>query len=155
MCTCSHTHIGNNSRWNTYVLRRAHHWREMIENWVISAKARKHRVLVVMYEDLKNNEVAQIKRMLNFLHVNYSIDVLKTRLSQNFTDSFHRKHGGNEGLFEPYTGPQKAHVLNIISQTQKKLEHHNLTSVLNVNRYLAKYDINRFLTKLHELGSRT
>ena len=147
---------GDHPKWNGFVTRRASVWGEMIDNWVINtAKYHKHRVLVVMYEDLKGNEEPQILRMVKFLNMgggfdNKSEDLPVTRPSQNFTANFHRKHSSTEETFEPYTTQQKAYVLNIITQIQKKLEKHNLTSILNVSRYLKKYNTKAFLDKLNE-----
>ena len=117
-------------------------WREMIDNWVINtAKYHNNRVLVVVYEDLKGNEEAHVVRMVKFLKMGSNFDeesqdLPVTRPSQNFTVSFHRKHSSTEGTFEPYTSQQKDHILDIITQAQRKLERHNLTLVLDVSRYL-------------------
>ena len=112
-----------------------------------------------MYEDLKGNEESQVLRMVKFLNIgggsdNKTEDQAVTRSTQNFTATFHRKHSSTEGTFDPYTSQQKAYVLNIITQTQKKLEKHNLTSVLSMNRYLEKYSTKTLLGKLHENDSK-
>ena len=136
--------------------KRAQNWMEIIDNWVINgAKSHKHRVMVVVYEDLKSEEEEYVGRMVNFLNLggssdNKTDDLAVTRPLQNFTRSFHRIHSSTEEPFEPYTSHQKAYIVGIISQTQKKLEKHNLTSVLNVSRYLAKHDTKTFVGKLHE-----
>ena len=149
--------LGDHPRWNVFVTKRALIWMEMIDNWVINTATKYHkdRVLVVMYEDLKGNEEPHILRMVKFLKMggsfeNKSEDLTVTRPSQNFTISFHRKHSSTDLTFEPYTSQQKAHVLNIITQTQKKLERHKLTSVLDVSRYLEKYNTKAVIGKLHE-----
>ena len=129
---------------------------DIIDNWVInSVRSYRHRVLVVVYEDLKSDEDMHVQRMVNFLNMVEGVDnktdnLAVTRPSRNFTRSFHRKRSGTEESFEHYTGPQKTHVLDIITQTQKRLEKHNLTSVLDVSRYLEKYESKTFLGKLHE-----
>lgn len=135
----------------------------MIDNWVINTATKYHkdRVLVMMYEDLKANEEPHILRMVKFLKMGGSFnsksddDLMVTRPSQNFTVSFHRKHSSTELTFEPYTSQQKAHVLNIITQTQKKLEKHNLTLVLDVSRYLEKHNAKAIIGKLHENDNNT
>ena len=121
---------------------------QIIDNWIIdtvSQKPPKHKVLVVMYEDLQENEEIEMERMLKFLRLGSyadntltSDDTPHTRPSQNFTATFHRKHGDNEEPFDPFTPQQRAHVMNIIAQTQKKLQKHNLTPILDVSRYLIK-----------------
>lgn len=127
---------------------------ELIDNWVINtAKYHKNRLLVVMYEDLKGNEEQHILRMVKFLKMggsfeNTNEELPVTRPLQNFTVSFHRKHGSTEGTFEPYTSQQRGHVLNIITQTQKKLERHNLTSILDVSRYMGKSNGKALVGKL-------
>ena len=120
----------------------------IIDNWVIdtvSLKSPKHKVLVVMYEDLQENEEIEMKRMLRFLRLGpYADDTLTsddtphTQPSQNFTATFRRKHSVNEEPFDPFTPEQRAHVMNIIAQTQKKLQKHNITPVLDVSRYLTR-----------------
>ena len=124
-------------------MKRARIWMDIIEGWVINnMKTAKHRILVVMYEDLKSNEESQLQRMVNFLNTGSKFDEeveddpTITRPSRNFTASFHRKHSSTEEPFEPYTSQQKAHVLDIITRTQKRLERNDLTSILSVGRYL-------------------
>lgn len=131
---------------------------EMIDNWVINTATKHHkdRVLVMMYEDLKGSEELYVVRMVKFLKMGGIFDEdsedlpVTARPLQNFTVSFHRKHSSTEGAFEPYTSQQKAHVLNVISQTQRKLERNNLTSVLDVTRYLEKYSTKVVVDKLRE-----
>jgi hypothetical protein len=130
---------------------------EVIDNWVINtAKYHKNRLLVVMYEDLKGNEEQHVVRMVKFLKLggsfeNKSEELAVTRPSQNFTVSFHRKHSSTEGTLDPYTSQQRAHVLNVITQTQKKLERHNLTSILDVSRYLGKNNAKALVGKVQEI----
>ena len=137
---------GNNTGWNGFVHRRAILWRDMIDNWIVKSRgAHKHRVLVVKYEDLQNNEEAEVKRMLQFLHMDQLVnetavventEVTNTKPSQNFTTSFHRKHSSSDETFEPFTAVQKAYVQNTVRETQRKLETYHLTNVLDVRRYL-------------------
>ena len=118
----------------------------MIDNWVIDS--RKHRVLVVMYEDLKDNERAEMKRMLNFLRLGSNGDnsiagegssqTTSLRPLQNFTANFHRKHSRSEEPFDPFTPQQRSYVVSLIAQTQRRLQKHNMTSVLDVSRYLTR-----------------
>ena len=99
-----------------------------------------------MYEDLKENEEIEMERMLKFLRLgSYTDDTSSsndtpytTRPSQNFTATFRRKHSDNEEPFDPFTLQQRAHVMNIIAQTQKKLQKHNMTPILDVSRYLKR-----------------
>ena len=158
-----HAHAGNNSGWNSFVLRRAHLWKEMIDNWVINtAKSHKHRVLVVMYEDLKNNEDEEIKRMIKFLQLGSSSEsessdeeLSYTRPSKIFTTTFYRKHDEDDGPFDPFTATQRNLVMDLVAQTQKRLEKHKLKSILDVSRYVAKEDARKFMVKMRELGNRT
>ena len=140
----------------------------IIENWIINnaKSSHKHKILVVLYEDLKENKNVEIERMLKFLKVDSlteaedhsnntsNVNVTQPTPLKNFTGIFHRKHSSNEELFEPYTTAQKAHVLDVISQAQKRLVKYNLTPVLDVNRYLTKED-KALLAKFHEENDRT
>lgn len=134
---------GNNTKWNVFIHRKAHMWMEMINNWVIKSKHHKNKILVVMYEDLKNNEEVEIERMLNFLKMGQlnrnsmeTTQATPTGPLQNFTTNFHRKHNSNDEMFQPFTDPQRAYVLNIIRETQRKLEQNRLSIILDVSRYL-------------------
>ena len=123
-------------------------------------------MLVVMYEDLKKNKNEQIHRMLKFLKVDSLDDEPNdgsnaSNLSatekiplKNFTTTFHRKHSSSEELFDPFTTAQKVHVLDMIYQTQKKLEKYHLTPVLDVSRYLKRED-RELLAKFHGEDGRT
>lgn len=137
---------GNNTGWNRFVQRRSRAWMEMIDNWIIdSLKSQKHKILVVKYEDLKENEEVEMERMLRFLRLGaftddtFTTEVMPhTRPSQNFTATFHRKHSRSEEQFDHFTSQQRAHVMSIIAQMQRKLQKYNMTPILDVSRYLTR-----------------
>ena len=65
MSYCYYT--GTNSDWNDFVHEQALIWERTVLAWV--SNNHNHPVLVVKYEDLKNETVAELKRMLDFLQV--------------------------------------------------------------------------------------
>ena len=81
----------------------------MIVNYVIEPQH--HPMLIVYYEDLKRNVVRELKRMLAFLDVSYSVNDLHNMMLSKF-DQFHRNHSDE---FEHYTKSQKQLINSIIS----------------------------------------
>ena len=65
----------------------------MIRNWLVNS--RNHPVLLVKYEELKQNTLQEVLRMLNFLMVPYSKDMVEQRLAAGF-NSFQRSHHKND-----------------------------------------------------------
>ena len=49
----------------------------MLRNWVILGKD--HPVLLVKYENLKNNTLGEVKRMLHFMKVEFSDKEVESR----------------------------------------------------------------------------
>ena len=66
-----HTSItGSNSSWNEYVFRRAKVWKEFFSGWVLNTAGQ--RLLVVRYEDLLEDTITELRRILHFLKVPFS-----------------------------------------------------------------------------------
>ena len=111
--------------------REAYRWKEMVDNWIIQSKPQ-HPVLVVRYEDIKANQVSEVKRILDFLHFPYEEEELHSRLSEGH-GSFQRKH---TNTFDPYTSTQRKFVKSIVHQTTNLAKLRDWDSVLRLEEYL-------------------
>ena len=94
----------------------------MIRNWLVNN--RNHPVLVVKYEELKQNTLQEVLRMLNFLKVPYSKDMVVEKLTAGF-NSFQRSH--HEDDFDHYIPEQRNFVRKVVISTNKLLEENHLS----------------------------
>lgn len=122
--------FGNNELWENFVLQQARRWKTMLINWVINRK--NHPVLVVKYESLQNDSTTELKRIHNFLGLNY--DTVHTQNQNDALQTFHRKHNNQ---FDHYTPFQKSFVDSIVTETVQLLEGSNLSEVIDVKDYYA------------------
>ena len=99
---CSFLLPGDNPRWNAFVYDQSQRWFTMLENWI--SKNRKHPVLLVKYEDLKNDTAMEIQKILDFLDISYSTEDLQRQLSGGFS-AFRRSH--TKENFDHFTPEQK------------------------------------------------
>ena len=65
-------------------------WKAYFSVWLVDGTNHGHRVLVVKYEDMKKDSLAEVKRMLDFLRFRYKENELQRRLAAGSMDSFHR-----------------------------------------------------------------
>ena len=107
-------------------------WERTVLAWV--ANNHNHPVLIVRYEDLKNNTrtVVEMKRMLDFLQVPYSSSRLSEVVARGYS-VYKRQHGEE---FDHYTQDQRDTVRSAIERVAKSLEEHNLLKRANVSVYL-------------------
>ena len=77
--------------------------------------------LVIRYEDLKSDTLSQVKKMLNFLKVPVSDQLLEARMSTRY-EKFHRSHPQE---FEHYTPEQKQWVLEAVQEVINMLRKEN------------------------------
>lgn len=97
---------------------------------MIEGKTAGRKVLVVHYEDIKRDSKSQTKMMLDFLGV-AMISTVENSFSQ-----FHRQHNRSEKTFDPFTQNQRELVASTIKNTMTEVERNNLSSTINLNRYL-------------------
>lgn len=107
-------------------------WQKGIESWLIEYR---EPVLVVQYEDLKENTSAQITKMLKFLNVDYNSSTLNQKLSKGF-ESFHRKNHLQE--FEHFTAEQRVLVNSIIKDVISLLSFSEKSHMLDIDRYISE-----------------
>ena len=98
--------------------------------WVLNNH--RHPVLVVKYEDVKNDTETEIAKMLNFLQVPYSRSRLREVVARGYS-AYKRPHGEE---FEHYTREQRASVRAAIVRVKQSLDGHNLLDKANVSLYL-------------------
>ena len=112
---------GENGRWDSYVRSQAERWLTMIDRWIVNN--RNHTVLVVKYEKLKSEPIPEVRRMLDFLGINYSAEYLQRRIDEGFS-TFRRKYDNVK--FEHFTSQQKSWVNSIIMNATDLLNDHNI-----------------------------
>ena len=77
--------------------------------------------LIIRYEDLKSDTLSQVKKMMNFLKIPVSDELLEARMSTGY-EKFHRSHTQE---FEHYTPEQKQQVLGVVKEVINMLQKEN------------------------------
>ena len=121
---------GTNSSWDDFVREQTTIWERTVLAWVLNNH--RHPVLVVKYEDVKNDTETEIAKMLNFLQVPYSRSRLREVVARGYS-AYKRPHGEE---FEHYTRAQRASVRAAIVRVKESLDGHNLLDKANVSLYL-------------------
>lgn len=119
--------------WEEFLHTYMDHWVNRITNWVLDNDP-VHPVLVVHYEDLKQDAVREVQRMLDFLHIPFNKEDLPRILVADF-NTFKRPHNSNSD-FEHYTSAQKVHMKSTLTHVIKMTEAKNKTHLLKLNDYL-------------------
>ena len=123
--------IGN----NRYVHGAAERWKNTLLQWFGSARRFNYPLLVVRYEDLKQDKVEQVTRMLDFLHQVYNRTELAAKLEAHI-DDFHRKHSPDDH-YDHFTGAQRAYIISLIEDTMNRLKSMHISSEeLKLKEYL-------------------
>ena len=91
-------------------------WKTLF-SWVINSTD-DHPTMVVRYEDLKQNTIREVKRMLDFLQIPYKEKVVEERLEKDFS-RFRRRHRQS---FEHFTTKQREHVMKYVKSARTELE---------------------------------
>ena len=105
-------------------------WKEFFSGWVLNTAGR--RVLVVRYEDLLEDTITEVTRILHFLEVPFSNERLQSLKKTGF-DQFHRNHS-NE--FDYFTRKQRLHVYSVVVETIKMLVKDNNGKIFGTKEYL-------------------
>ena len=93
-----------------------------------------HPVHVVSYEDLQNDTVREVEKILDFLHFPYSHEDLIQRLRVNFT-TFRRPHM-NDG-FQHFSPEQKERLRLKITQLMAATKTAGKADLFLFSKYLA------------------
>ena len=125
--TCTHTATKD---WDTFLHEYIYGWQYRLVNWVL--KEEQHPVHVVRYEDLQQDTVSELKKMLNFLNISYNDTDIKLRLK----DGYDRPH--NHDDFERYSSEQKEFTKSILMATISLMESSSI-HVLKLHEYLTSF----------------
>lgn len=118
------------------IRQQAKRWKNMITNHVIYRR-QTHPLLVVRYEDLKQNSLREVQRMLDFLQLTVDKDELLQRLEYNNFSHFHRNHSSSD-TFEPYTASQIKYWNSVIIETETSLHSNSITDFIPLRSYIRK-----------------
>ena len=112
-------------------------WMLRLRNWVTDSMQQRRPVHVVRYEDLINDTVKEVGRMLDFLNVNYNKEDLRNKLREDFT-VFKREHSSDN--FEHYSPQQKLHMKSVLQEAIRMAEQGNKTEILRLHEYLDSFE---------------
>ena len=115
-----------------FVERYLDRWKERTINWVLMNK--RHPVHVVSYEDLQNDTVREVEKILDFLHFPYSHEDLIQRLRVDF-NTFQRPHM-NDG-FQHFSPEQKERLRLTITQLMGAAKTAGKADLFLFSKYLA------------------
>ncbi|XP_077869868.1 sialate:O-sulfotransferase 2-like [Saccoglossus kowalevskii] len=115
----------NNAEWEDFAMEHFKKWINMMYEWISSNKP----LLVVHYEDLKNDTVHEVKRMLEFLNTTLVSERLQC-LEMDIEGNFHR-HKEETFDFDPYTADMHTVIDENIRLANKLLTNINVTGVRN------------------------
>ena len=107
-------------------------WTLRLHQWVIDQDT--YSVHILRYEDLKNNTVEEVKRVLDFLNVYYNSDTLADVLKEDYSE-FHRPHSGDN--FEHYSVEQKEWLKHLLLETMEAAEKAGKSKLLRLDEYLS------------------
>ena len=123
-----------NKKWDTFLRDYIHWWRIGLVNWVLNEA--QYPVHVVRYEDLQQDTIGEVKKMLKFLNVSYEDVDVESRMNQKESlQTFHRKHDASSD-FEHYTPEQKARLKKSLLKVVQEAEACNKSSTLRLDKYL-------------------
>lgn len=109
-------------------------WQETIVGWLINNHH--HRVLVAKYDDLQDNAITEVMRMLDFLGYPYSLSTITKKLRRNY-DEFQRSHSNRTSLVLDYFTKSQISFLNsIINNTAHIITAHRLQHVCDVTKFI-------------------
>ena len=121
-------------KWEAFSEKYLNSWIKRLDEWVFQNDA--HRVHIVSYEDLQEDTVREVGKILDFLHYPYNHSELVERLSEDFTN-FHRTHTHDD--FQHY------------SPVQKKNLEDTLETVMTTAKACGKVELFRFQEYLQSL----
>ena len=114
--------VVNNSAWDRTVKSKFQQWKTHITRWL---KVTNTPVLVVGFENLKNNTFTELKRMLDFLGYPYSDDNVVCAIKSP-SEKFHRKHTKDSHAFSPAL---RQSMVNSMKELNTDLLRHNISLV--------------------------
>ena len=135
ICNIFISYISEGPKWDKFLHKYLEMWSTRLINWVINNTG--HPVHVVRYKDLKQDTVKEVKKMLNFLKVEFDDQELESRLTEDF-DTFHRKHT-NADNYEHYSLEQREYMKTMLQHTIKMAEARGKQDLLGLHEYLEPF----------------
>ena len=121
----------NHEGWNAHVEEKGKRWSDHITGWIISGKDNPFHI--VQYEDLKNDTVKEMKKVMDFLGFSHLSEAdIAERLDQGY-NNFYRNHKDD---FVHFTEEQKAFVHEQVVNTINTLKEYGLENVFPIYKYL-------------------
>ena len=111
---------------------RTERWKAHVSGWVISGRS--NPFLIVRYEDLKQNTVREVLRMVEFLGFKglFTEASIQDKLGDGY-NGFYRNHQDN---FEHFTSDQKALIEKTVRETVSLLAERGLEQSFPIKDYL-------------------
>lgn len=100
--------------------------------WFVKSANFSRPVMVVRYEDIKEDHVMQVKKMLKFLEYPFDEAELYAKLNDGF-NTFRRPHKED---FEHYSQEQKKFINTMLLDTIKILAQHKIEHLFQLEDYL-------------------
>ena len=107
----------------------------MITSWILG-NAEKKPLLVVRFEDLKSDWMAEVKKMLKFLQVPYSDEILQNRMGQGYTKFQRPHHHDNRDNLDHFNPELKQFVLDSVQDVCDKLKKTGVGETYGIEEYL-------------------
>ena len=120
-------------RWNYVSKVYLNQWKTRLTKWVLNNSQSEHPVHVVRYEDLQNDRVREVERILDFLHFSYNHDDVVSALEEDYS-VFQRSHEHDD--FQHYSPEQKGILRTILVDMIKLASIREKTNLLHLNEYL-------------------
>lgn len=106
-------------------------WSTRLHLWVINQD--KYPVHILRYEDLRQDFVGEIEKVLIFLNMAYDSDALKSKLGADYTE-YRRPHHSDE--FEHFSEKQRELVRSVVLDVNNAADRVNKSSLLRLDEYM-------------------
>lgn len=112
-------------------------WLKRIRNWIVQQPPQ-HPVMVVKYEDLKEDTLREVERILTFLKLPFSREEVSEKLARDFT-TFKRPHREGDN-FKRYTDKQMASMKSTVMEAIQLIEDNDISDIVTLDEYLEKFE---------------
>ena len=112
----------NNPAWDREVKSKFHLWKVHVTQWL---KKTNFPVLIVGFDNLRNDTYTELKRMLDFLGYPYSKENILCAIKSH-SERFHRKHTKDSHVFSPEL---QQSIVNDMKDISVYLLKHNISFV--------------------------
>jgi len=106
-------------------------WKKRLTKWVLNNT--QHPVHVVRYEDLQNDRVREVERILDFLHFSYNHDDIVSALEEDYS-VFQRSHERDH--FQHYSAEQKEILRTTLLDMIELASMREKANLIRLNGYL-------------------